>query len=107
VSSMPLIRFVHLSCATDADVNQFEKEINKFWGTESVTNKQYLQTQAYRTFRIHVLLNIQRMQTQRFVELPNVICHLSDNYVLKYDSSLGFITLMRNVEYADATDTYV
>jgi hypothetical protein len=104
---MPLIRHLHVACGSGADLNKFERALNKFWGTESVTNKEFLQTQAYRTFRIYVLLNIQRVGTQRFVELPNILCHLSDNYVLKFSSSSMHITLMRNVEHAEATDTYV
>ena len=92
---MPLVLLLHAHCPTVSHLNRFEKKLFDFWGTESPTNKQYLQTQAYRTFRIHVLLNMQQNVKQPLNTIAPVSCHLSDNYVIEFSSSDETITLAR------------
>jgi hypothetical protein len=108
------MRLVHLrnaACETAHHLNAFEQIPFQFWGTESATNKEYLQTQAYRTFRIHVLLNTQNSRQNPLNTTRQVSCHLSDNYILKFDSFDYIITLMRHVDVGsenilDTEDTF-
>jgi hypothetical protein len=97
-----LVQIKTAHCEVINDLNKFEKELFKFWSTESVTNKQYLQTQAYRTFRIHVLLNLQRSRQKPLNTTPKVSCHLSDNYILTFDTYDYVVTLSRNVDSGSA-----
>jgi hypothetical protein len=93
-----LVQIKTAPCETISDLNKFEQELFKYWSTESVTNKQYLQTQAYRTFRIHVLLNIQNTRQKPLNTTPKVSCHLSDNYILTFNTYDYLVTLLRNVD---------
>ena len=95
---MPLVLLLHAHCATVIHLNQFEQKLFNFWGTESPTNKQYLQTQTYRTFRIHVLLNLQQDLRKPLEAIAPVSCYLSDNHILNFCSSDKTITLTRHVD---------
>jgi hypothetical protein len=111
---MPLVLLQHAHCATVNHLNQFEKKLFDFWGTESSTNKQYLQTQSYRTFRIHVLLNMQHVVNKPLDMIASVSCQLSDNYFLKFSSCDQTITLTRLLDLGseqrddaqETTDSY-
>jgi hypothetical protein len=96
---MPLVTLRQFACATSLELNEFEKSANSFWGTESPTNKEFLQTQAYRTFRIHVLLNLQRYKGNKYDSMPPVLCHLCDNYLLEFNNEQKHISLMRFSEH--------
>jgi hypothetical protein len=83
------------ACTTAESLNLFEKRLHVFWGTESPTNKMYIQTQAYRIFRMHVLMDMQNQLSHPLSQLADVTCHLCDNHILTFRSTHSDITLSR------------
>ena len=82
-------------CANPSCLDKFERQLHEYWSTESVTNKEFLHTQAYRVFRVNVLINMNAMKSNPYSQLPYVTCALNNNYRLEFHSLNSSIILKR------------
>lgn len=82
-------------CRSQSCFDTFERKMYNFWSTESVTNREFLHTQAYRVFRAHVLHDLNVIKNHPHDQLPPVTCALNNNYRIEFDSHNYAILLKR------------
>jgi hypothetical protein len=82
-------------CEDQPCLDAFERKLYHYWSTESLTNREFLHTQAYRVFRANVLCNLEVIKTHPHKQLPPVVCALNNNYRIEFNSHNGAIELKR------------